>query len=1083
MKVTQTQLDDGGCVACQGPVGTGAADASVPADGVPGLIIVDVDQSTWVGIQLRSASGRWMAGTTARVTTSDGSTIDGTLDELGRMRIEGIAPGPCEVRFTGTDARWRVVKDEPGAAGMVAASERLSPDEVETGRTVSVDRFHSFELPDTDAMEVVVVEDGDGRPVAGVVVDIIMPDGTTVSATTSSTGLIRLEGFGPAPSRLGSTWDDETVRATFDVVATERSTLRSPADEPRTMEELGAVALATDRLARVEEHRVRSGESIASLARDAGMPWPTLARFNWGTDDPERINPALRDQVGCTRKTADGFNYRFDDRDDPGILFVPANWSASPRRGERLTIRVRRPVTTGSLEVETVTELGHRQGGVELVFAPEGGGPLVRATTDHRGYARVTRIRAGRYRVTSGDAPVYFRRRRSTATPATLDDLTPAVVDTANLNVAVTQLVVARTGSTAALQRVRLLSQAHHRSVEVARIDDRGSETRDDDGSTYPIAHRDYWADNLALAAGWDRDGELAIDRLITDVLPGWLDCYFPTARARGYHVVVFSPDRPMRLFASDGRAEGTFSIARPVTGRLGAYAVFEQVDANMFVDMANRHTGLRVGGGEEAGIRYPDLVEASDRPRILEALDRHATDLEVVLFVPSGGMLTWLAARGGGTGRLEDYPDDDEVRSGVHDRNLAVCRTTAAAYHRYLDGYCERVRATETEEQLRALGPPRSPVSFPAPAGVTDRELADLAFAQTTHELDAWIAIAEHLDGLHGRKSQGHPFVRIKPKFKVDPKSYNRVRDQIPDGLRRQIPMLPSALPAEVEIEGQLDFQWLDGGFRYVFKGDAAVKVKLQVDQVVNTMVQVPRHRVGPDLADLSGVDLIPVPVEASFKRSVFNPDKATVALKVADRVSIELDTLGKAKLAYAPTPGVWIETESNARSGEFGAGVTLRFKDLVEALYERNPTWRRGQDPGTDPPAYLAWLERLAMVELQIMVGFVGTREETILAVVSGAPGFFQRRSVETLFAPSMSWADLSADERASLSALGWGAESWSLRYLDASVVPASARKGVGDLTAEEKIAIVHLGFYSYHDYATAFARSARRFADYDF
>jgi hypothetical protein len=73
----------------------------------------------------------------------------------------------------------------------------------------------------------------------------------------------------------------------------------------------------------LKEHRVKTGETLASVAADHGMSWQELADFNWETSDPAKVNEKLHTIVGCIKKTADGRNYIFDDNDDPGILFIP----------------------------------------------------------------------------------------------------------------------------------------------------------------------------------------------------------------------------------------------------------------------------------------------------------------------------------------------------------------------------------------------------------------------------------------------------------------------------------------------------------------------------------------------------------------------------------------------------------------------------------------------------------------------------------------------------------------------------------------------------------------------------------------
>jgi len=79
-------------------------------------------------------------------------------------------------------------------------------------------------------------------------------------------------------------------------------------------------------IATVEEHRVKTGETLEGLARAAGLTWQQLAQFNWGIADPDKVNERLRNEVGCTRKTRDGRNYVFDDSDHPGIVFIPRPW-------------------------------------------------------------------------------------------------------------------------------------------------------------------------------------------------------------------------------------------------------------------------------------------------------------------------------------------------------------------------------------------------------------------------------------------------------------------------------------------------------------------------------------------------------------------------------------------------------------------------------------------------------------------------------------------------------------------------------------------------------------------------------------
>ena len=86
--------------------------------------------------------------------------------------------------------------------------------------------------------------------------------------------------------------------------------------------------MASKRIADIEEHKVKSGESIKSLADANGLTWQELAKFNWGTDAPAQINERLRDEVGCTLRDAQG-NYIFDSADKPGIVLIPKKFEAN----------------------------------------------------------------------------------------------------------------------------------------------------------------------------------------------------------------------------------------------------------------------------------------------------------------------------------------------------------------------------------------------------------------------------------------------------------------------------------------------------------------------------------------------------------------------------------------------------------------------------------------------------------------------------------------------------------------------------------------------------------------------------------
>jgi hypothetical protein len=408
------------------------------------------------------------------------------------------------------------------------------------------------------------------------------------------------------------------------------------------------------------------------------------------------------------------------------------------------------------------------------------------------------------------------------------------------------------------------------------------------------------------------------------------------------------------------------------------------------------------------------------------------------------------VVARTGGAGRLEDYGTDKDVNDSVHQRNLAVCGNIRFIYDAYLDDYIERVKKTKNEDELRRMGPPRTPFEMPAPAGATDDQIVDLFKALDTHELKAWVAIAHQLDRFANRLSQGYPFLRIKPKFVVQTNATDKIRNF----LRTDLPDVSGAIADEVEVEVNIDLQVVDGELEVIVKGDAAVKVKVKLNEAVKKVTG-------------SGV-----PVEISFKQAFGNPEKRSVILKIGS-YTIEKDTLGKTKMSI-DSGFVQADAEMNTTTGMFGGGVTLKFKALAEKM--------KGKSARADKLANL-----IKGFELQVQLGFLGTSEETVLAAIAinHAPGFFGRRSLEELFAPKTHWVDLSTDEHANLAALGWYGAVWDGKYHKEyeKKLPASLAKLRSELTGAEAMALVNLGFHAYEDYRHDFKGKTIKFANYSY
>lgn len=66
------------------------------------------EPTSWVGLVLEDEEGEPVAGQRVRIKLANGSVREGVSDEKGRIRLEGIPEGNCQVEFVGIDASdWR----------------------------------------------------------------------------------------------------------------------------------------------------------------------------------------------------------------------------------------------------------------------------------------------------------------------------------------------------------------------------------------------------------------------------------------------------------------------------------------------------------------------------------------------------------------------------------------------------------------------------------------------------------------------------------------------------------------------------------------------------------------------------------------------------------------------------------------------------------------------------------------------------------------------------------------------------------------------------------------------------------------
>jgi hypothetical protein len=189
-------------------------------------------------------------------------------------------------------------------------------------------------------IEISVINAGTGAPVSGVSLLITPASGSEAAHKTDDKGKVRLDKITAGPCVVRCAMGDP---ARADVLVFQGAGSGEPpapeagAGGAKQAKQGGAPVILS-----VELHKVRTGETPESVAKAIGSTWPKIAKFNFGTDDPKKVERLLRSQLGCSQRAPDGKGYVFDDSDDPGILLLPREWKAEGMEtGGAYTIEVR----------------------------------------------------------------------------------------------------------------------------------------------------------------------------------------------------------------------------------------------------------------------------------------------------------------------------------------------------------------------------------------------------------------------------------------------------------------------------------------------------------------------------------------------------------------------------------------------------------------------------------------------------------------------------------------------------------------------------------------------------------------------
>jgi LysM repeat protein len=241
--------------------------------------------------------------------------------------------------------------------------------------------------PANDWIKIKVVDDQSGEVIPKVKLVIKTPDNSNEEHETRPSGLIESLGLQSGNCEVRCELKEATLENTVSFVGVGEQPIGKKNTEKSDSNNTSAKKQGTKYIASVEEHKVKTGETLKSIAASAGLSWQTLAKYNWGTDVPDEINKHLAHDVGCTKKTKDKKNYMFDDSDDPGIIYIPHPWTYQAATNKVHTVRVNQIAPCFDEQLCFVSEEGVALSNIDYRLTLDNGN-IVRGKTDNEGQTK-----------------------------------------------------------------------------------------------------------------------------------------------------------------------------------------------------------------------------------------------------------------------------------------------------------------------------------------------------------------------------------------------------------------------------------------------------------------------------------------------------------------------------------------------------------------------------------------------------------------------------------------------------------------------------------------------------------------------
>jgi hypothetical protein len=521
--------------------------------------------------------------------------------------------------------------------------------------------------------------------------------------------------------------------------------------------------------------------------------------------------------------------------------------------------------------------------------------------------------------------------------------------------------------------------------------------------------------DNLLIVAGWDDSRNNLNVKKLCDALKPIVKFVHPKMSSAWNLYVI--QGNIMNYCDDTGNLQHKFVLNAVPKGAAGAYTMFQLNGNIVTAGIYNRSCGLADPTKQyEAAIE--DLLDDEKEKNLYSSsimdLDSTGTPIDlkkvpVFYLAPTTKALWWTIISEGGNGMLDDYIGDSDYNDKAHARNCDVLDTYASVFRGLLNAYINKVAAVDLskgEDGIRELNRPPEPYRFPLPARVTHSQKLDLIKRmQACTSYLAWLEISKKIYDIDNynwpssssQHREGALFFR--PKLTLEPDVVSYIMSKL-DKLAEILPIFGRSVSYKtIKLEWNFDIG-SDG-----FKPGSSQSVVFKEDSKL--MIPSKKFDLGygreVEIDDSGGKKI-------NFKLS-------------AGSYGLETATDGEFKLTGPSGATAY----SNPKTAEMGFGVTI-------------------------PIPFLG--------QVYVGIGMVGLKAETVMVYLSGAPGFFERKSPDTLV--KTAWTNLEYWETQKLQILGWTQENWDIKdQLEYGQFPKSVKTDLDSLSPAEYIAGLHLGF----------------------